>query len=203
MGYFSSTGNYDGIWLENDGTTVYLKAARAGVETISVAMEDWSGYSDVQGYNWNNFTVILFDFLWLGGAILNFWMKLPDGFLLVHSVPYAGIAPDIFIRSPNQPVRYEIRGVSGTGSLRYICCQVATEGSIEESGANRSVDTGSTGISMALLGTTYPLKAIRKKSDHRDIAVSVDDLLYLSPLLATLLGGLFKSIYPIGHYHQT
>jgi len=115
VGYFSSTGstpyagNYDGFWLENDGQTFYLKASRIGVPTISVPWTLWDNYEKIQDYNWNNFTVIMFDFLWLGGAILNIWLKTNKGFVLAHTVHYSGGNTDIFIQSPNQPIRYEIR----------------------------------------------------------------------------------------------
>ena len=183
VGYFSSshTGtlstNYDGYWLESNGVsgTFYLMAHRSGVETVSVPMEQWTGYSKVQGYNWSNFTVMLSDFLWLGGAALNLSLKIGNEFACLHSVEYAGKHRDVFITSPNQPIRYEIRGISGAGTLRDICSQVGTEGSIAESGLSRWVDTGATGISLSGVGTTYPIKAIRKNDSFRDIAVAIID----------------------------
>jgi len=180
VGYFSSTGtapytgNYDGIWLENDGQTFYLKASRAGTPTVSVPWTQWDSYESLQDYNWNNFTVIMFDFLWLGGAILNLWVKTNKGFILAHTLHYAGSSLDIFTQSPNQPVRYEIRG--GTGRFRYVCSQVATEGSIEESGLTRFVYSGLTGTTLTNVNTAYPMKAVRKQIGSRDIAVAIEDL---------------------------
>lgn len=89
--------------------------------------------------------------------------------MLAHTVNYAGTATDTFILSPNQPIRYEIRSTTGTGSFRYICSQVSTEGSaITESGYNNSVISLSTaGIpanTVATIGTRYPLKSYKKKS---------------------------------------
>lgn len=180
VGYFSSSAvspydaTLDGIWLENDGTTYTLKASRAGTETINEPWTGWDNYESISGYNFDNFTVIMFDFLWLGGAVLRLWLKTDKGFVLVHSVHYSGTAQDVFILSPNQPVRYEIRSTTGAGSFRYICSQVSTEGSVNESGLGRSI--ASAAIATATIGTTYPVLAIRKGTTLRDIAVAVDDL---------------------------
>lgn len=184
VGYFSSspTGTYstayDGFWLESNGVsgTYYMMAQRSGVETVSVPWTQWNNYEKLADYDWNNFTVTLQDFLWLGGAALNLSIKVGGTFLLAHSVNYAGTTPDVFITSPNQPMRYEIRGISGAGDFRYICAQVATEGSIDESGMSRAVDNGHAGVSLATIGTTYPIVAIRKQASQRDIAVAIEDL---------------------------
>lgn len=183
VGYFSSdaiapySASTDGFYLENDGTTYRLKAEHTGVETINVPWTSWDNYASVSGYSWDNFTVIAFDFLWLGGAILRLFLKTNDGFVLAHTVNYAGSAVDTFIHSPNQPIRYEIRSTGGTGSFNYICCQVSTEGSVAEAGYNigiKSLNTAAVASNTcATIGTTYPLKGVRKKVANRDNSVKV------------------------------
>jgi len=83
----------------------------------------------------------------------------------------------VFLSSPNQPIRYSIRSSGTTGSFRYICSQVATEGSINECGYNIAVATPITASvpsnTVATIGTTYPLKSVRKKTTHRDISIKV------------------------------
>ena len=186
-GYFSSvaTGvydtNYDGFWLENDGTTIRLKAARDGVSTLDVAITAWSGYSQLAEYQtlstWGNFTVVAFDFLWLGGAVLRFFVKTSNGFVLAHIFNYAGTSTDTFIKSPNQPIRYEIRSSTGTGSLRYICSQVSTEGSIDEAGFNNAGNSllagGVNSQTVATAGTSYAVCGVRKQSTHRDCSLKI------------------------------
>lgn len=180
VGYFSSVATtpyataYDGLWLENTGTSYVLKASRAGTETVSIDWTLWDNYDLISGYNFDNFTVILFDFLWLGGAVYRIWLKNGGGFVLLHTVHYAGTAQDVFIQSPNHPLRYEIRSTTGSGSFRYICAQISTEGSINESGISRTVRTG--GVTYATIGTTYPVKAIRKQVSQRDVAIYIEYL---------------------------
>jgi len=182
-GYFSSsavspfTASYDGFYIENDGTTYRLKADRNGTPTIDIPWTSWDNYDLISGYNWSNFTVVAFDFLWLGGAVLRIFLKTDKGFVLAHTVNYAGTSTDTFISSPNQPIRYEIRSTTGTGSFRYICSQVSTEGSTTESGYNNSIISLSTAAihsnTAAAIGTRYPLKGIRKKTANRDNSVKI------------------------------
>lgn len=172
VGYFSSSTvspyseTLDGFWLESDGNTIRLIASRAGIETLNVALEDWDRYDLLSEYqdveNWQNFTVVLFDFLWLGGAVLRLWVQTSAGFVLAHTFIHAGANQNVFIQSPNQPVRYEIRSSGGIGSFRYVCSQVSTEGSTDESGSSFGIDMGSDAITLAAIGTKYPILAVRK-----------------------------------------
>lgn len=183
VGYFCSNAvtpfasDYDGFWLENDGTTIRLRASRMGTSTLNVAWTAWDNYAAVSSYNWANFTVIFFDFIWLGGAVLRLFLKTDKGFVLCHTFNYSGTATDTMIGSPNHPVRYEIRSTTGTGSLRYICSQVSSEGTNDETGYNTSVYSLSTNAipsnTVATIGTVYPVKAIRKKATYRDNATLV------------------------------
>ncbi|MEI6870673.1 MAG: hypothetical protein WCL08_00185 [Verrucomicrobiota bacterium] len=182
FGYFSSStvAPYDtvkdGWWIENDGTKLSFIAQRAGVGTVNVPWTSWDNYNLVKDVNFDNFNVWAFDFLWLGGAVIRIFLKTTTGFVLCHTYHYATSAKDVFILSPNQPIRYEIRSTGGVGSFRYICSQVATEGSINEEGYNGAVNTGTAGVSLAAIGTKYPVKAVRKKSTHRDTSVKVTGL---------------------------
>jgi hypothetical protein len=185
FGYFSSNAvapydtSKDGIFLESDGTTIRLITSRLGTETLNLPITGWSGYANLAEYqtpaNWDRFTVVVFDFLWLGGAVLRLWIKNSKGFTLAHIFEYAGsaTADSVFIASPNQPIRHEIRSTTGTGSFTDVCSQVSTEGTISQSGLSRSVNSGFTGIVVATIGVTYPLKAIRKQSTRRDITAEI------------------------------
>jgi hypothetical protein len=178
VGYFSSNAvapfdsNKDGFWLEDDGTTKRLIVSNNGTEKLNVALADWDGAAYVANYDWQNFTVILFDFIWLGGAVLRMWIKTGKHFTLLHQFDYAGTERDTFMQSPNQPVRYEIRGTSGAGTFRRICSTVFTEGSIEEEGDALTLIT-SAAISAGSVGTTYALRGIRKSATYRDIHTDI------------------------------
>lgn len=185
-GYFSSSivspydATLDGLWLESSNGTITIKASRAGVETLSVDIADWTGYSRINNYQnlatWDNFTVIEFNFLWLGGAYIELRIVTDDGFVTAHNFVYAGTSQDTFIKSPNQPIRYEIRSTTGTGDFRYICNQIATAGSISESGYSTSVNNGTATVTYSTAGTKYPILAVRKKTAYRDLTVKLKTL---------------------------
>lgn len=178
VGYFSSNAvapynsDLDGFWIEDDGTTKHFVVSRFGTETHRAPIAAWKDSATALAYDWSKFTVIWIDYLWLGGAGVRLFLKTSEGFVLVHQfVNHTGVATSTFTRSPNQNVRWEVRGVSDAGSLRAICAQVSTEGSINESGKQRSIHTGHVAISLPAIGTTYPIIGLRKKTTHRDRAV--------------------------------
>jgi hypothetical protein len=188
FGYFSSNAvapydtSKDGLWLESSAGIISLICSRLGTETLNVPITSWSGYTNLAEYqdpaNWNRFNVVVFDFLWLGGAVLRLWIKNSKGFTLAHVFEYAGsaTADSVFISSPNQPVRHEIRSTTGLGSFTDVCSQISTEGTVNQSGLSKSINTGNTAITLATIGTTYPIKAIRKQVSQRDIAVEVSGI---------------------------
>lgn len=182
VGYFSTNdvspydSNKDGFWLESAGGAVTLKCSRNGTETLSVAQTSFNGDA-LSGHDWSGFNVIAFDYLWLGGFQIRLFVKTSAGFVLAHTFAYAGTGQaDTFTLSPNHCVRYEIRSTTGSGSFRYICSQVSTEGSFGEAGKQFSVNTGTTGINLATIGKTYPMLALRKASGYRDTPIKVTDI---------------------------
>ena len=204
LGYFSSLSaapydtEYDGFWIENDGITHRLKAARSGTETVNIPMSAWSGYNSIINYDFSKFSVFIIDFLWLGGAALRLFMRTQNGLELVHSFTYPGTSENTITSSPNHPLRYEIRSSTGTGTIDAICSQISTEGSIDESGKNRAIDMGSAASTITTIGTAYPMLGIRLKPTQRDKSVSIigmqaftssNDIMKISLILNPVITG--------------
>jgi hypothetical protein len=185
MGYFSSNAvapfdeDYDGFYIEDNGTTKYLVCKNAGSDTLRIAFNELDNYELIADYDWSKFTVVQFDFLWLGGAILRFFLKTDHGFILVHTFNFSGNNSGLIFKSPAHKIRYEIRSTTGAGSMIAICSQVSTEGSISEAGKQRSVNIGHVGLSLATVGTTYPIIGLRKSATHRDRTVKQIGLTHL------------------------
>jgi hypothetical protein len=180
-GYFSSstvapyTADLDGFFIENNAGVFSIQMYRNGTQTININFTAMDNYDAIASYNWQNFTVLAFDFLWLGGAVLRFFVKVGDSFELIHTVNYAGSAQDIFMLSPNQPIRYVLRSITSVGSFRNICSQVATEGSTNESGKTRSF-YNVTPITTNNVNEIYPLIAIRKSATFKTIATQIVEI---------------------------
>lgn len=180
-GLFSSsavapfTADFDGWYVESNGDagTYYLVVVNNGAEKLRLPWTEWSGYADVQGYNWENFTVTLTDFLWLGGAVLRTFLKTQAGFILAHQFDYSGSAKGVFMRSPNQPLRYEIRSTTGAGVFTAICSQVATEGATSATGKTRAV-YNPTPLNTNTVGVTYALRGVRSLAAKRDAAIKIN-----------------------------
>lgn len=174
VGYFSSSAvapydsDKDGAWLEADGTTYRLITSNNGTETHNIPLAGWDNAAAVAGYDWSKFSVNEIDFLWLGGAGLRLWLVIDGAFTLLHTIDdHAGYADTLIFNSPNQPVRYEIRSTTGSGSLLSICSQVSTEGAgSNEQGQGVAIYTPS--ISCNVIGTIYALCGFRKAAALRD-----------------------------------
>lgn len=174
IGYFSSSAvapysaSLDGEWLEADGSTYRLITSNAGTETHNIPWTEWDAYDEIAGYDWSTFTVDQFDFLWLGGAGGRLFMVINGAFMLVHSITdHAGYATNLIMASPNQPVRYEIRSTSGTGSLVAVCSQVSTEGA-DNNEQGEELGLYSSAIACNAIGTIYALHGVRKAAGFRD-----------------------------------
>lgn len=184
FGYFSSNtitpfnSNLDGMYFENDGTTLRCKIMNNGTEVFNKAFADWENQSELASYDPADFNFYVIDFLYLGGAICNFWVLTSSGLTLVASYQHINVNAETFVRSPNQPVRYEIRQTgAGSGTFNHICADVAVEGVTNDIGCNRSYDTGhASGLTGMSIGNRYAVLAIRQQAALRNILIKLKDL---------------------------
>ncbi len=178
VGYFSSssvapyTANLDGFFMENDSGAVSIKAYRNGTLTMNVPFTSWTNYALLAGYDFAEFTVGFFDFLWLGGTALRLFLKTPSGFILAHEEPWASLHQDTFIASPNHSVRYELRSTTGSGNMSAICSQVATEGDVRQIGKSVCLPMGA---SVPVTGSTsiYAIKGIKLRADRPSVVIKL------------------------------
>lgn len=181
IGYFSSNAvapydsDKDGVWIEADGSTYRLICSNSGVETHNIPWNQWDAYDDIAAYDWSKFSVTEIDFLWLGGAGLRLFLVVNGEFKLIHTIDdHAGFANTLIFKSPNQPVRYEVRSTGGAGSMTAVCCQVAAEGTgTNEQGEGVAIYTP--GITCSVIGTVYALCGMRKTAAYRNHFVPVSE----------------------------
>ncbi len=178
VGYYSSSAVapyntvYDGFWIEQSASGPIIKVSNNGTIKASVNFADWDNYEKLVNYNWDNFTVLIWDFLWLGGTELRLFIKTTEGFVLAHTYKHASTKQGLFVLTPNHSVRYEIRSTTGVGSMNSICSQVSTEGAFPEAG-KPNVLMNLQARSVGSVGTIYALKGIKKLASFRDIAITV------------------------------
>lgn len=165
------TANLDGMGIEMDGTTYNLIIRKNGAVVATVARAAWDDPLDGTGasginYNFANFTVLSFDFLYLGGTGVRFFIKYGQQTYLFHTYNHAGLNANTFVDSPNFYIRWEIRSTTGTGAMRQICGSYSVLGGTEAIGKEFACDNGTAYVNANVVGTEYLLLAMRLKSTN-------------------------------------
>ena len=172
LGYYSSglvapfTG-YDGLFFESAGK-VSINIWKRGVLLSQVLQEDWNldkmdgtGKSGIT-LDFSLNTIFIIDFEWLGVGRVR-WGVVVNGLIVyVHESNHANVTTGVYMLSPNQPLRWEVRQTgAGISSFDFICASVNSEGSINALGKVLSVNNGITHINANSTANNYVLHSIR------------------------------------------
>ena len=198
IGYFSSNTvspfdlSLDGVFLESfkDALAegIFINVYKSGVQKSRVEQANWnidtldgSGYLQSSG-NWAQNQVLVIDFLWLGANRVRFGLKIGAEIIYFHQESYDNDSAGVYMKSPNQPLRWEIKAVAsgGTASFNYICASVNSEGSINKIGKILSANAGTNDIQFNTAGQTYAGIGIRLKSDRIDSFIDILSFDYLA-----------------------
>jgi hypothetical protein len=185
VGYFSSstvsphTADLDGIFLQNDGTDVSFQVYRTGTNTFSVNQSDWNdpmnggGASGVT-IDWAKDQIFAVDFEWLGAGRIRFYFVIDGVFYKVHEMLNANSQTEVYMSSPNQPIRYEIRqSGAGEASFKQICASINSEGATNLIGKNWGVDDNGTHLNANSTSQWYYTIGLRLKTTHFDTIVDI------------------------------
>jgi hypothetical protein len=126
--------------------------------------------------------IFLVDFEWLGVGRVRFGTVIDGQYCYCHEINNAGAVQGAYIKTPNLPVRAEIRQVGAApGSMKMICSSVMSEGGADFTGVTRAVDTGgsSGGVGISDAGARRALIGVRLQSTKLD---SVNEVLNASVL---------------------
>jgi len=158
------------------------------VPSVSARREDWN-IDKLDGNGPSGKTlrlsaanIFLLDFEWLGVGRVRFGAVIDGQVCYCHQINNAGNVQGAYLKSPNLPVRAEIRQTgAGSASMKTICSSVMSEGGADFTGVTRSVDTGatSTGINITTSNTRRAILGLRLQSNKLD---SVNEILNASVL---------------------
>lgn len=188
VGYFDSstvspfTASLDGICLEAVAGTYYISIYNNGTTVTSIPRSSWDDPLDGTGdsgvnINWSNFNVFKVDFLWLGGTRVRFGLVINNEIVYFHTYKHSNTTAATMINKPNKPIRAEIISSSITSSsFDLVCCSVGSEGAVDDIGIIRALNTGTTGISVNVVGTYYALLGVGLKSGYHDISVFLENI---------------------------
>jgi len=195
VGYFSSTtvapydSTLDGISLYNDGTTIRIQVYRSGTLVHDYAQASWYDPLDGTGpsgatVDWSKIQIAKFDFIWLGGGPIRLLMVFNNQEYLIHTMYTFNNETYPYMSSPNQPIRYEIRSTTGTGSFNQICSSVYSDDGGEinaaHTGYDFSINSGYATKTAPSVGVTYAMLGIRLNSSILDSRVLLRDMQALS-----------------------
>ncbi len=170
----------NGMYFEQDETGEYYVVIRSNTSGVvvnnRVARANWNGVK-FDGTEPNGITaspdaiqLFLIEYDWYGSGQVQFSYVINGYKYIVHTFNHANILTTTYMRTPNLPVRFEIKNITGaTGpfEMHKWGVSVIQEGAV---GANLGwpgdITTAVGGKTLGLTGVFGPLVAIRLKSDR-------------------------------------
>jgi hypothetical protein len=149
IGYFDAT---NGFFFELDGTTIvgsglsFVRRSSSSNPDVPVPQASWNldtldgsgGSLNPSGVNLkvNAVQILVIDFEWLGVGSARMGFVINGQIIYAHRFDCANIQQNVYMQTPNLPLRYEIEGTGdGAGSLDCICGTVISEGGLQGTGA--------------------------------------------------------------------
>jgi hypothetical protein len=187
VGYFTSSTDapynttLDGIVLESKDGVVTLYTYRNGEVTNQAEQSEWDDAMNGDGasgvaVDWSKTQIALISFEWLGVGSVQFSLVV-DGIIYdIHKFKNANNLEDVYMSSPNKPIRYEIRQTgAGSGSFKTICATVGSEGAINTIGKILSTNTGVAVVDANATANTYALIGVRLQDGKEDTEIDIID----------------------------
>jgi hypothetical protein len=183
-GYFDDE---NGVFLELYGNEIYftIRSKTSGVpidtkisqSAWNVDKLDGTGIS-AKTIDFSKTQIFLIDLQWLGVGRVRLGFDIDGEVLPCHEFLHANIDEEVYMSTPNLPIRYEIDNFGGinSSSIEQICCSISSEGGFEAHGEIRTVDRGSFAL-ITSEGKTVPIVSFRLKTTHLGttiIPLSVD-----------------------------
>jgi len=185
VGYFTSstTAPYnsilDGFVLESNGqtNTISFQIWQSGSTTYSASTTSWltTDYN-VTNIDWSKSQLMFIDYQWLGVGRTRFGLVIDGEVKIFTTYTAANTINHVYMKSANQPIRYEIRQVgSGSGTLNMICSQISMEGSLNNLNRTIGIPAFST-QTMATADTKYPLIGFRLNPNEGGASIALSDI---------------------------
>jgi hypothetical protein len=173
----------DGIFYQLSGTSASWNIMKGGVITETAQLEDWN-QQDENANDFNPFTlstssvqILYIDYEWLGTGKVRCGFVLSGRPIVAHSFDHSNKGfQNVYMNTPNLPIRHELSSVGGAGTQLVICATVMSEGVLDPNGILRVNDMGVAPHNLQLGGTNYALFGIRIASASAFPTVSLESL---------------------------
>ena len=186
VGYFTAQ---NGIFLEADGTTVYIvkRSYTSGIAVDTrIAQSNWNG--DIfNGAGASGITldvsktqILWTDIEWLGVGSVRVGFVINGVFYIAHTFHHANTETDVYMTTASLNCRYEITSTGASGSMRQICSTVISEGGYAPAPRQSHIGNGTAEKRLSNAGTLYPLATIRLDPAALDAVVVPAQIDFLS-----------------------
>lgn len=174
---------FDGYFLESNGVTneISFQIWRSGTTVYTAATTTWNTNEfDPINLDWSNTNLMSVDYQWLGVGRMRFGLDLAGILIYFTEHNCANNEPNVYMSSPNQPIRYEIRQVGvGSGYFDMICSQVCSEGALNGLYSTVGIQN-STSAALNSSGTKYPYIGYRLKESYKSVTSQYSSLSILN-----------------------
>jgi hypothetical protein len=177
----------NGVFFENNGGVLSWNIAKNGVITETVTQENWNiDTLDGQGNSGFELDIDYVNILtgqleWLGvGVVLVGFATGGGEIAYCHAFQHASVASfvDVYMRTANLPLSYELTSITGSGAMKQICNSVISGGGFNPVGQSLAVqNTSSVGIGS---NDTELLIGIRLKENSFEYTIEPTQLSILS-----------------------
>ena len=174
---------FDGYFLESNGVTneISFQIWRSGTTVYTASTTSWnSNEFDPINLDWSNTNLMSVDYQWLGVGRMRFALDLAGQLIYFTEHNCANNEPNVYMSSPNQPIRYEIRQVgAGSGYFDMICSQVSSEGELNGLYSTVGVQNSTT-ATLGTSNTKYPYIGYRLKESYKSVTSQYSSLSILN-----------------------
>lgn len=165
--------NFDGYFLESNGisNTISFQVWKSGSLTFSADTSTWNNNEfDPTNITWSLSQLMQVDFQWLGVGRIRFYMIFSGSPYLMYEHTGTNNLSNVYMTSPNKPIRYELKTFGGTGSFNMICSQVSLEGTINQLVIPLGVVGPQNAITFSTANQKYPFIGIKMSPNYKDIS---------------------------------
>jgi len=140
---YKTTGMADNLayaWVINNGSNL-VPSQSAVQASWNIDKMDGSGPSGV-ALDFTKSQIFVIDFEWLGVGRVRFGFNIDGVTYYCHQVLNANNINGTYLKTPNNPLRAEIRSTgASSGTMKTICASIMSEGGADPSFVTRSVST--------------------------------------------------------------
>ena len=164
------------------GAVIRSSTSGSPVDTVvtspnwNVDSFDGNGPSKVTG-DLTKAQIIWWDYEWLGVGRVRFGGVVDGRFYTAHEFNHSNIAEEVYMSTPNLPLRYEIVN-DGTGpetTIDHICSTVISESVSEPLGVLHYASTSGASFTAAADNSIYALVGVQLKTTHLGATIDIVD----------------------------